>query len=171
MLVELARAFLHAYENPGALTEARLRALAPLFEVLLGQDEPLATNDVTALWTYVLHGFEVGSPVRIMIEETIQGRPREMYTTIADSLIAEGEAKVSNDLSFGELDGQTTYGAKNTTELEGKVMGQSLASAKVETGVAYTTGPNGEQVIVEGQYLLDRFDLSEPASHPTASAT
>ena len=66
--------------------------------------------------------------------------------------VAEGEAKVSNDLSFGELDGQTTYGAKNTTELEGKVMGQSLANAKVETGVAYTTGPNGEQVIVDQRY-------------------
>jgi leucyl aminopeptidase (aminopeptidase T) len=30
---------------------------------------------------------------------------------------------------------------------------------------------DGDQVIAEGRYLLDRFDLSEPASRPTASAT
>jgi hypothetical protein len=91
-LVELARAFLRAYKNPASLTEARLAELAPLFDVLLEQDEPLASSDVNALWTYVLHAFEDGSPVRAMIEKVIQGRPREMYTTIAESLIAEGRA-------------------------------------------------------------------------------
>jgi hypothetical protein len=34
-LVELARAFLHAYENPGSLTPTRLAELAPLVDVLL----------------------------------------------------------------------------------------------------------------------------------------
>lgn len=92
-LVELTRAFLHAYKNPSSLTEARLATLAPLFDVLLSQEEPLASSDVNALWKYVLHAFEAGSPVRILIEKAIHGRPREMYTTIADSLIAEGEAK------------------------------------------------------------------------------
>ena len=91
-LVELARAFLRAYKNPESLTAARLTELAPLFDVLLSQDEPLASGDVNALWTYVLHTFEAGSPVREMIEEVIRGRPREMYTTIADSLIAKGRA-------------------------------------------------------------------------------
>lgn len=91
-LVELARAFLRAYKNPESLTEARLMELAPLLDVLLSQDEPLASGDVNALWTYVLHAFEAGSPVREMIEKTIRGRPREMYTTIAESLIAEGRA-------------------------------------------------------------------------------
>lgn len=70
----------------------RLTELAPLFDVLLSQDEPLASGDVNALWTYVLHVFEAGSPVREMIEKIIRGRPREMYTTIAESLIAEGRA-------------------------------------------------------------------------------
>jgi hypothetical protein len=92
-LVELARAFLYAYKNPESLTEARLAELAPLLDVLMGQDEPLATADITALWTYVLGAFEAGSPVRTMIEKVIRGRPREMYMTIAESLIAEGEAK------------------------------------------------------------------------------
>jgi hypothetical protein len=92
-LVELARAFLYAYKNPESLTEARLAELAPLLDVLLGQDEPLATADITALWTYVLGAFEAGSPVRTMIEKVIRGRPREMYMTIAESLIAEGRAE------------------------------------------------------------------------------
>jgi predicted transposase YdaD len=92
-LLELARAFLHAYKNPTALTEARMATLAPLFDVLLKQREPLASNDVRALLTYVFHAFEAGSPIRDLIERTIQGRPREMYTTIADALVAEGEEK------------------------------------------------------------------------------
>jgi hypothetical protein len=39
-LVELARAFLHAHENPGSLTEARLGELAPLVGVLLKRRPP-----------------------------------------------------------------------------------------------------------------------------------
>lgn len=91
-LVELARAFLRAYDRPESLTEARLTELVPLFDVLLSQDEPLASNDVRALWTYVVHAFEASSPVRRVIETTIQGRARQMYTTIAESWFADGEA-------------------------------------------------------------------------------
>lgn len=89
-LVELTRAFLFAYGNHGSLTEARLATLMPLFDVLLDQPEPLATNDVRALLTYVLTAFETGSPVRALVEDAIQGRPRKMFVSIADSLIAEG---------------------------------------------------------------------------------
>jgi hypothetical protein len=91
-LVELARAFLFAYKNPASLTEARMAELAPLFDVLLSQEEPLASNDVRALLTYVLHVFEEGSPVLAMIERALQGRSREMYITMAESLKAEGRA-------------------------------------------------------------------------------
>lgn len=93
--VELARAFLHAYRNPGSLTEARMATLAPFFDVLLGQDEPLATNDIDALLTYVVRVFEESSPVRAVLEAAIRNkrRVREMYVTIADSWFAEGRAE------------------------------------------------------------------------------
>jgi hypothetical protein len=99
--VELARAFLHAYDNPGSLTEARMKTLAPLFDVLLDQGEPLASHDIDALLTYVVRVFEESSPVRVVIEDAIRNkrRVREMYTTIADSWFAEGEKK-------GRADGQ-----------------------------------------------------------------
>lgn len=58
--------------------------------MLLDQPEPLASNDVRALLTYVLTAFEVGSPVRALVEDAIQGRTRTMFVSIADSLIAEG---------------------------------------------------------------------------------
>lgn len=74
--------------------------LLPLFDVLLDQPEPLATNDVRALLTYVLTAFETGSPVRALVEDAIQGRPRKMFVSIADSLIAEGR-------TAGLLEGRT----------------------------------------------------------------
>jgi hypothetical protein len=93
--LELARAFLHAYKNPGSLTETRMATLAPLFDVLLDQPEPLASKDIEALFTYVLHVFEPGSPVRAFVEGVIRNKrgAREMYVTIADTLIAEGRAR------------------------------------------------------------------------------
>lgn len=113
-LVEIARAFLGAYKNPGSLTAARLAELAPLFEVLLAQGEPLASMDLRAIWTYVLAVFAEGSPVRTMIETAIQGRPREMYTTIAQSLIAEGRAA---GLSEGRAAGLSEGRAQALLEL------------------------------------------------------
>lgn len=89
-LVELTRAFLYAYGNPGSLTRERLAELAPLFDVVLDQREPLATNDVRALLTYVLRAFPEGSPVRALVRGAIQRRPRAMFVSIADSLVAKG---------------------------------------------------------------------------------
>jgi predicted transposase YdaD len=93
--VELARAFLHAYKNPESLTEARLATLAPLFDVLVDQPEPLASQDLEALCTYVIRVFGLESTVRRAFETIIRikRRAREMYATIADSLIAEGRAQ------------------------------------------------------------------------------
>lgn len=89
-LVELARAFLYAYGNPGSLTRERLAELSPLFDVVLDQREPLATNDVRALLTYVLCAFPEGSPVRALVRGAIRRRPRAMFVSIADSLVAKG---------------------------------------------------------------------------------
>lgn len=93
--VELARAFLHAYKNPGSLTEARMKTLAPLFDVLLDQDEPLASNDISALLTYVVHVFDEASPVRKALEHAIRNkrRVREMFTSIAESWFRDGERR------------------------------------------------------------------------------
>jgi len=113
-LVELARAFLYAHGNHGSLTEARLATLMPLFDVLLDQREPLATNDVRALLTYVLTAFEEGSPVRALVEDAIRGRPRTMFVSIADSLIAEGR-------TAGVLEGRTAG------VLEGRIAGLARA--------------------------------------------
>jgi hypothetical protein len=109
--LELARAFLHAYKNPGSLTEIRMATLAPLFDVLLDQPEPLASQDIEALFTYVLHVFEPGSPVRSLIEGAIRSKRRatEMYATIADSLIAEGEMKGQARAVLGVLEHRNVF--------------------------------------------------------------
>lgn len=93
--VELARALLNAYGNPQSLTEARLATLAAQLDVLLDQPEPLASQDLEALCTYVLRVFGPESSVRHAFEATIRNkrRARQMYATIADSLIAEGRAQ------------------------------------------------------------------------------
>jgi hypothetical protein len=106
-LVELTRAFLYAYDNPSSLTSARLAVLAPLFDVLLDQPEPLAAErDVRALLTYVLRAFPKGSPVRALVENALPRRPRRMFISIADSLVAKGERKGRRaGLSEGERRG------------------------------------------------------------------
>jgi hypothetical protein len=86
-LVELARAFLHAYENPGSLTPERLAELAPLVDVLLKHDRP---DDVEALWVYAISVFDPDSPLHDMITKAISKPAREMYMTLKNELIARG---------------------------------------------------------------------------------
>jgi Putative transposase, YhgA-like len=89
-LVELARAFLYAYKNPGALTEQRMAELAPLFDVLLEQKRP---GDVRMLWVYVISAFETGSPLRALILQAVSKRAKEDYMTIAEDLLEKGRAE------------------------------------------------------------------------------
>lgn len=89
-LVELTRAILHAYRNPAGLTPDRLRSLAPQFDVLLEQEPPLGSNDVGALWRYIITVFERDSPLCAVIVESVSQKARQMYETIADQLHAEG---------------------------------------------------------------------------------
>jgi hypothetical protein len=98
--VELARAFLHAYKNAEWLTEERMKTLAPLLDTLMDQDEPLASNDIGALMTYVVHVFDEASPVRRALEDAIRSkrRVREIYTTIAEGWFAEGRARAMLDV-------------------------------------------------------------------------
>lgn len=98
-LVELARAFLGAYGNPGALTPTRVATLAEQLDVLLEHEGPHPDDgihggdDLRALWSYVIEVFEEGSPVRAMIEDAISQPAREAYMTIKDAILAEGMQK------------------------------------------------------------------------------
>ena len=88
--VELTRAFMHAYKNPGALTEARIAELAPLFDVLLEHNRP---GDVRTLWVYVTSAFEAGSPLRSLILNAVSKEVKEEFMTIKDEWVAEGMAE------------------------------------------------------------------------------
>jgi hypothetical protein len=105
--LELARAFLYAHHVPASLTKERLAALAPLFDVLLEQREPLASHDVRALLTYVLRTFPEGSPVRAMVGRALRGRPKAMFVSIADSLVEKGrKAGFSKGRKVGLTEGR-----------------------------------------------------------------
>jgi hypothetical protein len=88
--MELARAFLHAYKNPDALTEARIAELAPLFDVLLEHKRP---GDVRTLWVYVISAFEADSPLRRLILNAVSKEVKEEFMTIKDAWLAEGRAE------------------------------------------------------------------------------
>lgn len=92
-LVELARAFLHAYENPGVITEQRIAELAPLFDILLEQGNP---EDIEMLWVYVNSAFAADSPLRALILQAVSKTAKEEVMGIEDQwacVRAEGEAK------------------------------------------------------------------------------
>jgi Putative transposase, YhgA-like len=98
-LVELARAFLHAYENPGSLTQARMATLATQLDILLARNSPdpdsksCGKEDVRALCKYVIEVFEEGSPLRAMLRKAISQPVREVYMTIEEALLAKGEKR------------------------------------------------------------------------------
>lgn len=89
-LVEIARALLHAYKNPGALTEQRIAELAPLFDILLEHNKP---EDVRVVWVYVISAFEADSPLRAVILQAVSKRAKEEYMTIEEDLLAKGRAE------------------------------------------------------------------------------
>jgi predicted transposase YdaD len=114
-LVELARAFLHAYDNPGSLTPARLAELAPLVDVLLKHDRP---DDVEALWVYAISVFDPKSPIHEMITTAISKPAREMYMSLKDELLARGE-------KLGEARG------RKLGEARGRAIGKAQALLEV----------------------------------------
>lgn len=92
-LVELARAFLNAFENPGALSERRIAELAPLFDVLLEHGRP---EDVRMLWVYVLSAFDEGSPLHDLVSKAISKITKEEVMGVEDLIDcvrADSEAK------------------------------------------------------------------------------
>jgi hypothetical protein len=121
-LVELARAFLHAYENPDSLTRARLRELAPLVDVLLKQNCP---DDVQALWVYALSVFEPHSPLHEMITTAISKPAKEMYMTLKDELLTRGR-------KLGEARGRKLGEARGEKlgEARGRKLGEAIGEAR-----------------------------------------
>ena len=106
-LVEVTRALLHAYRNPKMLTPNRVMVLADQFDVLLQPNNPLGEDDVGALWRYVLTVFGPDSPLHDMIVDAVSRRAKEMYTTIADQLRAEGRlAGLSEGRAAGLSEGR-----------------------------------------------------------------
>jgi hypothetical protein len=95
-LVELSRAFLHAYGNPGSLTPARLATLAAQLDILLARNGPdpdgesTGDDDVRALWKYVIEVFGERSRLRTLLLEAVSQPVREVYMTIREALHAEG---------------------------------------------------------------------------------
>ncbi len=78
-LVELACAFLHAYDNEHTLTEARLVALAPLLEIVLRCYGP---DDILAIWTYITAAFEDGAAICATLMRHVDHATKEAYMTV-----------------------------------------------------------------------------------------
>jgi predicted transposase YdaD len=122
-LVELARAFLHAYENPGSLTPARLAELAPLVSVLLKHNRP---DDVHALWVYAISVFAPGSPLHRMIMKSVDEPAQELYMTLKEALLARGEKRGQK---LGRAQGQKLGHA------QGQKLGRAQGKAEALLGL------------------------------------
>ncbi len=122
-LVELASAFLHAYKNASALTDARIAELAPLFDVVRERSGP---DDIQALWTYLVEVFEEGSPLCERIGRAVSQPVREEYMTIKEMLIREGyESGRREGLESGRREGLES-GRREGLE-SGRVAGKAEA--------------------------------------------
>ena len=85
-LVELTRALLVGYHVPESITEARIEALAPLFDTVL-EDNP---DDARALWTYVVSVFDEDSPLRRMLLAAVNEENKDMGRTYKEAWLDEG---------------------------------------------------------------------------------
>lgn len=88
-LMAVAFTLMHLYGNPDDRTEERIATIAPLFDVLLDQEEARASEDVRTLWTYVVDVFEPGSAVREMLVNAVSPRARDVYMAIVEELSTE----------------------------------------------------------------------------------
>jgi hypothetical protein len=63
----------------------------------------------------------------------------------------EGTAMAGFDVDYSTIDGQQTVGLRENIELGAEIAGQDLGEAKLERGIAYTTGPDGDRIITHEQ--------------------
>jgi hypothetical protein len=153
-LVELTRAFLHAYENPGSLTPARLAELAPLVDVLLKRDRP---DDVEALWVYAISVFDPDSPLHEMITTAISKPAREMYMTLKNELLARGRKEgEAHGRKVGEARGRKVGEARGRKvgEARGRKVGEARGR-KVGEARGRKVGEARGRAIGKAQALLE----------------
>jgi len=84
-LIAVGCTLMHLYGNPDDRTKERIAAIAPLFDVLLDQDEPRASEDVRTLLGYVIDVFEPGSAVRELLVAAVSPRVREVYSAVLEA--------------------------------------------------------------------------------------
>lgn len=89
-LMAIAFTLMHLYGNPDDRTEERIATIAPLFDVLMGQEEARAAEDVRTLWTYVVDVFEPGSAVRELLVDAVSPQVRDVYMAVVEALSTEG---------------------------------------------------------------------------------
>jgi hypothetical protein len=90
-LMVVAFTLMHLYGHPDDRTQERIATIAPLFDVLLDQPEPRASEDVRTVWAYVADVFEPGSAVRELLVEAVSPRAREVYASVLEELETEAD--------------------------------------------------------------------------------
>ncbi|MEM9457094.1 MAG: Rpn family recombination-promoting nuclease/putative transposase [Myxococcota bacterium] len=144
---EMARTMLWLYKHPEASTGARAAALGILLEFIT---ETWGPNAIQPFVTYLLSAFPNQTPIRAIIEGSLNPEARHMYMTIRDELIAQGRAD-------GKADGKA----------EGKAegMGQMLARLLDTRGLALTDQLRKRIAHCKDEALLQRwFDRAVTAT-------
>ena len=94
---EMARTLLWLYVHQDASTGERAAALGRLLAFIAEAHGP---DEVRPFLTYLLSAFPQETPIRAIIEGSLNPETRHMYTTMRDELITEGITK-------GRTDGET----------------------------------------------------------------
>ncbi|MEM9460747.1 MAG: Rpn family recombination-promoting nuclease/putative transposase [Myxococcota bacterium] len=109
---EMARTMLWLYKNPEASTGARAAALGILLEFIT---ETWGVDAVQPFLTYLLSAFPNPTPIRAIIEGSLNAETRHMYMTIRDELIAQGRAD-------GMADGMAKGMAKGIAQMLARLL-------------------------------------------------
>jgi hypothetical protein len=96
-LMAIAMTLMHLYGDPDDQPEDRITTIAPLFDVLLDQEEARAAEDVRALWDYVVDVFEPDSAVRELLVNAVSPRARDVYMEIVEELSDESDESDESD--------------------------------------------------------------------------
>jgi hypothetical protein len=83
-LMAIACTLMHLHGNPKDRTAERIATIAPLFDVLMDQEQSRASEDVRTLWEYVVDVFEPGSKVRERLVAAVSPRARDVYLAIVE---------------------------------------------------------------------------------------
>ena len=112
---EMARTMLWLYKNPQATTGARAAALGVLLEFIT---ETWGPDAVQPFLTYLLSAFPKQTPIRAIIEGSLNPETRHMYMTIRDELIAQGRADgMADGIAKGRADGMAKGRAEGMAQM------------------------------------------------------